>query len=108
MAHVEVGFRRPRGLVAQAQFGLGRDRPDVRLSLGRLGALPFEQGVTLEFALDIGFQLQVGELEKLDGLLQLGGDDKALALPDLQPCGERHGRPLGLDPRLGWPSPPIG
>ena len=42
-----------------------------------------EQGIALELGLDIGLQLEVRQLQKLDRLLQLRRDDKALALPEL-------------------------
>ena len=42
-----------------------------------------EQRVPLQFAFHIGLQLQVGELQQLDGLLQLGRDHQPLALSKL-------------------------
>ncbi len=47
------------------------------------GLVPGQQRIAFQLALDIGLQLYVGELQQLDGLLQLGRDDQALALPKL-------------------------
>jgi hypothetical protein len=40
--------------------------------------------------LDIGDQVEIGELQQLDGLHQLRRHDQRLALPKLKSLGKRH------------------
>ena len=65
---------------------------DFRLAFGRCGCVglavgvalvSLQQRIALKLALDIGIQLDAGQLQKLDRLLQLRRDDEALALPQL-------------------------
>jgi hypothetical protein len=52
--------------------------------------IALKQRVLFDLALDIGGELDIGELQQLDRLLQLRGHDKGLALPDIEPLGESH------------------
>ena len=64
-------------------MGLGDRRVVV------VGAL--EQRVAFEFALDIGRQIQAGELQQLDGLHQLRRHHQRLALAEFESLRQRHG-----------------
>ena len=46
-----------------------------------------EQGVALQFGLDIGDEVEIGELQQLDGLHQLRRHHQGLALPELKSLG---------------------
>ncbi len=48
----------------------------------RIGSV--EQGVALQFGLDIGDEVEIGELQQLDGLHQLRRHHQGLALPKLE------------------------
>ncbi len=50
-----------------------------------------------EFGLDEGVELKIRQLQQLDGLLQLGRDHKALALPNLKSRAERQNASPGPD-----------
>ena len=69
----------------------GRAVDDARLAFG--GAL--EQGILFELPLDVGGQIQVRELQQLDGLHQLRRHHERLALAHLQSLRQRHPRPFG-------------
>ena len=64
------------GIVELAGLGLGFAR-------GRLVIGPFQQGVTLEFLLDEGREIEIGQLQQLDRLHQLRRHDQRLRLPEL-------------------------
>ena len=51
--------------------------------LGIAGILAFEQGVLFELLFDKGRELDIGQLQQLDRLLQLRRHHQRLALPDL-------------------------
>ena len=53
-----------------------------------LGAL--EERVALEFGLDIGGEIEMGELQQLDRLQQLRRHHQGLALAELQPLQQTH------------------
>ena len=59
-------------------------------TLLRLGAL--EQRIALELGLDEAGQLDIGELQQLDGLLQLRRHDQIVGLTELELCVDRHYR----------------
>jgi hypothetical protein len=63
----------------------------LRRFLGYFGAL--EQGIALQLGLDVAAQLDVGELEQANSLLQLGCHHQLLALPQLQFWRKRHNGP---------------
>lgn len=52
---------------------------------GRLviALIALQERIALQLGLDEGVELDVRQLQQLDGLLQLRGDDEALALPEL-------------------------
>ena len=82
--------RRFRRRIAVA-VELRRDRlggavDHARLAFG--GAL--EQRILFELPFDIGGQIQVGELQQLDGLHQLRRHHERLALPHLQSLRQCH------------------
>ena len=68
--------------------GFRRAFDNARLALG--GA--FEQGILFELPLDVGGQIQVRELQQLDGLHQLRRHHERLALPHLQALRQCHVR----------------
>ena len=71
-------------LATAAAFGAPLAGGAGALGVGFMVAfVALEQGIALELGLDIGLQLEVRQLQKLDRLLQLRRDDKALALPEL-------------------------
>ena len=45
----------------------------------------------LELVLHIGREVEIGELQQLDGLHQLRRHHQRVALPDFESLGERHG-----------------
>ena len=47
-----------------------------------------EQGIALKFGFDIGDQVEIGELQQLDGLHQLRRHHQRLALPKLKSLGK--------------------
>ena len=49
-----------------------------------------KQGVLFELPFDVGGQIQVRELQQLDGLHQLRRHHERVALSDLESLGERH------------------
>ena len=59
-----------------------------------------EQRIALEFRVDIGRQVEIGELQQLDGLHQLRRHYQRLGLADLQSLGERHFGAARLGPIL--------
>ena len=65
---------------------LGRAIDHARLAFG--GAL--QQRIFFELALDVGGQIQVRELQQLDGLHQLRRHHERLALAHLQSLRQRH------------------
>ena len=75
---VRLGRREPPPSNS-ASIGFRRAFDAARLALG--GA--FEQGVLFELPLDVGGQIQVRELQQLDGLHQLRRHHERLALPHL-------------------------
>ena len=76
-----------------ARDRLGRAIDHARLAFG--GA--FEQGVLFELPFDVGGQIQVRELQQLDGLHQLRRHHERLALAHLQSLSQCHpdGRLVG-------------
>ena len=69
---------RPRGALARL-IGL------AGLSLGAL-----QQRIALELAFHIGRQVEIGELQQLDGLHQLRRHHERLALPEFESLRKRH------------------
>ena len=51
---------------------------------------PFQQRIALEFPLHIGREVQIGELQQLDGLHQLRRHHERMALPNFKSLGKRH------------------
>lgn len=49
-----------------------------------------QQRIAFEFGLDEGVELDIRHLQQLDRLLQLGGDDQPLPLPNLKSCAQRQ------------------
>ena len=77
--------------------------------LARLGVLALQQRVALQLGFHEGLELEVGQLQQLDGLLQLGRDDQPLPLPDLQPLPEHCSTPAGPGgPKLAGGHPVAG
>ena len=74
---VAVEFRRDR---------LGRAIDNTRLAFGG----SFKQGVFFELPLDVGGEIQVRELQQLDGLHQLRRHHERLALAHLQSLSQCH------------------
>ena len=58
-----------------------RRRGACRLAVAVLAILALQQRVALELAVHEGVELEVAQLQQLDGLLQLRRDDQPLALP---------------------------
>jgi hypothetical protein len=87
---------------SRPRFSVGRSALALALGFG-LAVIALQQGVTLELALDEGVQLDVRQLQKLDRLLQLRRDDKALALPKLQSVVERQCALLANRTMFRWP-----
>ncbi len=89
---VEVG-----GLVSALLRGRLAVRLGRRRGLGRLALRAFEQRVLLDLGLDVGHELEVGELQQLDRLLQLRRHDQrlrlSLRLTKVQPGRQCHGGP---------------
>ena len=71
---------------------LGRRFCRLRLSGPRRVALrhALQQRIALELAVDIGNEIQVRELQQLDGLHQLRRHHERLALPDFKSLRQRH------------------
>ena len=93
MAGVEVGLGGPAGGVVEP---IG-DRRILGRALGlprSVALVAGQQRVLLELGVHEGVELNIGELQELDSLLQLRRDDQRLALPNLETCTERHLRPL--------------
>ena len=83
-ASVEVVLDRAAGgavgqqaSVRRAVWGVGFGGPVLALRL-----VAGQQRIALQLRLDEGVELQVGELQQLDRLLQLGRDDQTLALAE--------------------------
>jgi hypothetical protein len=68
--------------------GFATGRASFALAFSR----SLEQRIALEFALNISGQIEVGELQQLDGLHQLRRHHERMALPDFESLGERHWR----------------
>ncbi len=62
---------------------------DRRLAFGSVVAV--EQRIALQFGLDIGDEVEIGELQQLDGLHQLRRHHQSLALPKLKSLRKCHG-----------------
>ena len=68
--------------IAEIRFGaLGFRGRRLGLVVAVLAILALQQRVALELAVDEGVELEVAQLQQLDGLLQLRRDDQTLALP---------------------------
>jgi hypothetical protein len=82
MADVEVGPGAGVGDAVRSEdlviAGIGVRGVDLGLHV-----LTDKEGITFELGLDIGLELDVGQLQKLDRLLQLGRDDQPLSLTNL-------------------------
>ena len=99
-----IGVQRGGRLVRKrvgADHEVGRDRlraqrrrralVERRLLERDLGPLvAFQQRVALELFLDKGGDLEIGELEQLDGLTQLRRHHQRLRVSELQPWSECH------------------
>jgi hypothetical protein len=82
MADVKPGFGARFG---NPIGGEGRFRARIGchgLNIG-IPVLARQEGVPLKLGLDKGIELKAGQLQKLDGLLQLGRDDQPLSLTNL-------------------------
>ena len=84
------------GIEIRAGLGVGHlfgDRGTVRLrgciTVG-LALVALQQRVALQLRIDERLDLKIRHLQQLDRLLQLGGDDQPLSLPNLQSCAERQ------------------
>jgi len=95
MADVHLGAG--GGILDAVGGGVAGDRFHG-LGLGLAVALVAdEQRIALQLGVYERIELNVRQLQQLDGLLQLRRDDKALALPDLESRAERQGlSPGGL------------
>ncbi len=71
--------------LGRGAFRLGGGRRRLILALGAL-----EQRIAFELALDIGGEIEAGELQQLDGLHQLRRHHQGLALAELQSLRQRH------------------
>ena len=83
------------GPVALRSLGGALARPPCAPSpgwLGSPGALgrALQQRIALELAFHIGRQIEIGELQQLDGLHQLRRHHERLALPEFESLRERH------------------
>ena len=82
MADVEPGFGprfgNPIGGEGRLRARIGRHGLNIGIAV-----LARQEGVPLELGLDKGVELEAGQLQKLDGLLQLGRDDQPLSLTNL-------------------------
>ena len=89
VAGVELGFcGAARRLIGQIErLGIAAQRLS-RLVVLRL--LAGQQRIAIELLLKKGLELKVGQLQQLDGLLQLRGHDQTLALAKFQSCSDRH------------------
>ena len=92
---LRFGFAVRRAVAAVPGLaGLGRLVGGLRaVDAGRrlaVGVAGLEQRVALELGVDIGDQVEIGELQQLDGLHQLRRHHQRLALPDLESLGQRH------------------
>ena len=83
-------------------MALGGCRGLAVAPLDGFGVLALQQGILLQLGLDEGLQLEIGQLQQLDRLLQLGRDDQPLALPDLQPLSEHRASPCRAWPETCW------
>ena len=74
--------------VAGLSVAVARLRSDLlttlRFVVGAAIALAFQQRILFEFALDIGDQIEVRQLQQLDGLHQLRRHHQRLALADFE------------------------
>ena len=85
---VHVGLR-PFGFLRRRRLAGGlRLARLARLARALAGAL--QQRIALEFAFHIGRQIEIGELQQLDGLHQLRRHHERLALPEFESLRERH------------------
>ena len=82
MADVEPGFGTRFGnpIGGEGRFRTRIERHDLNIGIAVLAR---QKGVPLELGLDKGIELEAGQLQKLDGLLQLGRDDQPLSLTNL-------------------------
>ena len=83
---IEIGIGSNGVTVTEIQFTrvaavgiLGR-RIAVRSLTRRIGIVPLEQRIAFQLGFDHRFKLKVRQLQQLDRLLQLGGDDQPLPL----------------------------
>ncbi len=82
MSHIQLGDRRRVGNMVGVEVGGGFDRRRLGVGFG-VPLVALQERIALDLALHIGLELEVRQLQQLDRLLQLRGDDKALALPQL-------------------------
>ena len=60
------------------------------VAFGRALAGALQQRIALQFAFHIGGEIEIGELQQLDGLHQLRRHHQSLALAEFESLGERH------------------
>ena len=78
----------PLGPIGLRRFGGGGvPLRRLRLALGFALARALEQGIALELAFHIADEVEVGELQQLDGLHQLRRHHQRVALPELKFLG---------------------
>ena len=84
-----AGFQLLAEPIAAFRLALGCRRDWVR-HVGLVVICAFQQRVTLKLGIDIGDEVEVGELQQLDGLHQLRRHHQRLALADLKSLRKRH------------------
>ena len=76
------------GGTAQNRRCVAAGRWPIRVALAISRSL--QQRIALEFALHVGSEVQIGQLQQLDGLHQLRRHDERMALPNFESLDERH------------------
>ena len=103
-----LAIARVHGIAGLAVLGLGEGargclrRVSLRCAALLVGLLAFEQRIALELGFDEGGELDIGELQQLDRLLQLRRHHQAVALAKLKLCGECHTHSGGA---FAWTAP---
>src|SRR6266568_890602 len=89
-ARIEASFGPIGGGVVRSGRGLEIGRAPLSLALAVALAGLLEQRIALELVVDIGGEIQIGELQQLDGLHQLRRHHQRVALPKFESLRERH------------------
>ena len=79
-----------------------RDRGSDVGGLAVALAAALEQRIALQLGLDIAGEIEIGQLQQLDGLHQLRRHHQRLALPELESLGKRHNA-CSTGPNLAYP-----